>query len=882
MSLSSPFAMLSMLSRRRTAAKPPPPPTPPAASASQSTTSLALADSEFSDTASISSKKSTKKKKRSPSSLLSSLSRRPSVASVVHVTAGGTTSIPSGLSASMAVPLSPIADETNEIPSAATAPAIAMPLTDEPESSEPQDHQELKARESSDSFSVVRHSESDEEAKPRASAIGYDAPKNDPVHVEPEHEGDWTDVLAAFPSPPPGGPASISPPESPSPPKTASEEPRSSLSFNDAEQVSTVTSSHHVVDPKTEERDKAVKELEDLRTLYGEKEREAHRQQVTLEVEKEDLEARLSTEVQNTLRVTQELNDLQDRLAERDIENGDLRQEIADLKTKEAGLTKEAREIRAEWAALKTDMSTLKSAWEEERVQMDRQLIVERELGEAMLAEGIAAFKQKWETERAQLMEERKAEKEIVEATVRQMKAEWEDERSRLVGEKEELTEQLEETRVAVEEERQQFRQRTLDTFRSERQRLLQTITGLETDVDAARSELISLNEKVVGRERRAALLAAEVQRLKKDQDTIRADNDTRIQALIQELQQAKDENSNLKAALDNAPNEDEGTISILRSQLAEALQSENDRRDRVYADQLQRQPSDIRFSRQSQGRRSSQGSIEPVDAAVNVLDALNSEIFQAAASLADSVEAETKIVSRLEDLDALVERLSPMLSKDLVASLRSAYTEPSDVPNPLLLQVALQACMAHCCNRFITSWYPLHWDYAGFLNILHGRLVEAGTTQLAESWRSTTKALLRLTSESHPQMTSYLRDNIIDVLAVVGRSISSAETAALLNRFEEKFSVIARLAIRMHILFSDTPSNLETFVAQPGAPFERTKMEDTYADDDEDSDSTDLFNANLKKVICTADIGLQKVSAEDPVLMKSKVVLAAILNQEW
>ncbi|KAF6741993.1 hypothetical protein DFP72DRAFT_940946 [Ephemerocybe angulata] len=67
------------------------------------------------------------------------------------------------------------------------------------------------------------------------------------------------------------------------------------------------------------------------------------------------------------------------------------------------------------------------------------------------------------------------------------------------------------------------------------------------------------------------------------------------------------------------------------------------------------------------------------------------------------------------------------MLSKDLVASLRSAYTEPSDVPNPLLLQVAFQACMAHCCNRFITSWYPLHWDYAGFLNILHGRLVEAG-----------------------------------------------------------------------------------------------------------------------------------------------------------
>lgn len=158
---------------------------------------------------------------------------------------------------------------------------------------------------------------------------------------------------------------------------------------------------------------------------------------------------------------------------------------------------------------------------------------------------------------------------------------------------------------------------------------------------------------------------------------------------------------------------------------------------------------------------------------------------------------------------------------------------------------------------------------------------------QLAENWRSTTRALLRLTSESHPQFTAYLRQQLVDVLAICGRSMSNPATLALASRFEEKFSIIGRLAIRMHILLNDTPSNLETFIAQPGSAFKARMMEDTYADDDGDSsDSSDLFHASLRQVICTSDIGLQRLSSKggerNTVAVKPKVVLATILSQEW
>lgn len=158
------------------------------------------------------------------------------------------------------------------------------------------------------------------------------------------------------------------------------------------------------------------------------------------------------------------------------------------------------------------------------------------------------------------------------------------------------------------------------------------------------------------------------------------------------------------------------------------------------------------------------------------------------------------------------------------------------------------------------------------------------GAIPEADSWRATTRALLRLTSESHPQMASYLRDSVLDILAIIGRSTSSRATNDMLARFEEKFSVIARLAIRMRILFSDTPSNLETFLALPGTAFNSDTLEDTYADDEEDD--TYMTNVRLRDVICTAEIGLQRTAvregADGGVILKPKVILAAVLNQEW
>jgi len=162
------------------------------------------------------------------------------------------------------------------------------------------------------------------------------------------------------------------------------------------------------------------------------------------------------------------------------------------------------------------------------------------------------------------------------------------------------------------------------------------------------------------------------------------------------------------------------------------------------------------------------------------------------------------------------------------------------------------------------------------------------GETRLADNWKSTTKALLRITSDSHPKFIADLREHVIDVLAIVGRSVASVETEALLHKFEEKLSVIARLAIRLHMLVNDGPSSLETFVTEPGAPYQSSTMEDTYADDEggNSSDSSDVFNQNLRTVICSSDLGLKRAASKGPgvdaVVIKPKVVLATILAEDW
>ena len=48
--------------------------------------------------------------------------------------------------------------------------------------------------------------------------------------------------------------------------------------------------------------------------------------------------------------------------------------------------------------------------------------------------------------------------------------------------------------------------------------------------------------------------------------------------------------------------------------------------------------------------------------------------------------------------------------------------------------------------------------------------------------------------------------------------------------------------------------------------------------------DEEDVDDARLRDVICTAEIGLQRTAVRDgaDVILKPKVILAAVLHQDW
>ncbi|TEB37974.1 hypothetical protein FA13DRAFT_714985 [Coprinellus micaceus] len=371
-----------------------------------------------------------------------------------------------------------------------------------------------------------------------------------------------------------------------------------------------------------------------------------------------------------------------------------------------------AEERRALVEEYEGKIRQLKEGWEQAVAKTGRELVETRtRLMKEHSGEVERLKEANWdlETLTTTMAEDHKVAKKKWEDEKKALKAEWDNERSALTKEREQASKVHNELNRLLESEKadqREFKSSVDKTFEEMRVR--------------TSNELAKSNEAL---------------RRKREQ----------VSELDSRLQRVREEVNDLKVWQTKARE-----VASEAARLRKAVQKMAGQTDgAVFEDQARRQASaDIRFSRPSTSRRGSGSAdaIEPVDAALSVLYALNSEIFQAAASLADTIEGSAPpagLVDTIDDFGTLMEKVAPFLSEELVVSLRSAYAESSDGPNPLILQVAFQACLAYSCNRFITSWYPIHWEYGRFLEVMHGRLIDAGAIPEADSFRSTTRAVI-------------------------------------------------------------------------------------------------------------------------------------------
>jgi hypothetical protein len=145
-----------------------------------------------------------------------------------------------------------------------------------------------------------------------------------------------------------------------------------------------------------------------------------------------------------------------------------------------------------------------------------------------------------------------------------------------------------------------------------------------------------------------------------------------------------------------------------------------------------------------------------------------------------------------------------------------------------------------------------------------------------AERWRAITRARLGPSDNRKAQMIEFMCSSLLNILTLSGWSKDSPLTRSIMESFEDKLSIVATLAIRLHVMLGEerSPERLETFLILPGTDFDDDHMDNDYGEENESDYGDD-------EVVCTSDIGLRRVARDGiNVILKPKVIVPAVLEQ--
>jgi len=109
----------------------------------------------------------------------------------------------------------------------------------------------------------------------------------------------------------------------------------------------------------------------------------------------------------------------------------------------------------------------------------------------------------------------------------------------------------------------------------------------------------------------------------------------------------------------------------------------------------------------------------------IAMVDALNAEILQIAAFMADCLNGTNR------DLGVLAEEVKAgavrTLGEPMARSLGNKPVQPKSDDDSMGLQIALQICLVYLCSRIIESWMPGYWREGDFLAAIYSQVTERG-----------------------------------------------------------------------------------------------------------------------------------------------------------
>lgn len=289
----------------------------------------------------------------------------------------------------------------------------------------------------------------------------------------------------------------------------------------------------------------------------------------------------------------------------------------------------------------------------------------------------------------------------------------------------------------------------------------------------------------------------------------------------------------------------------------------------------------------------------------IAMADALNSEIFQTAAYMAELIEddsmqatpqEQSKLVEKCRNnLERYVRR---EIGEGLWSHLQSHYSNIRTEPLPL--QLAFQCILTRWCGYHLRAF--MLGSFGDALDKLYQRIRETGmlvirnlaisltsfseTQPIAGRWRAITSS--KIASFKEASSVNILIDSVLSMLYFCGWSPSSEQSKKSLLSVQHMVFAIEKLMTQLKAATKEgvTTVDMEAFVVSSGAPFS-SDMEDVYAENA--GSHGGASDKTGKRVLCTVGLGLRRTivkrnEAEQPerraeVLLKTKVALTSVLS---
>ncbi|KAK0212131.1 hypothetical protein DFS33DRAFT_1249158 [Desarmillaria ectypa] len=257
----------------------------------------------------------------------------------------------------------------------------------------------------------------------------------------------------------------------------------------------------------------------------------------------------------------------------------------------------------------------------------------------------------------------------------------------------------------------------------------------------------------------------------------------------------------------------------------------------------------------------------------ISMIDALNAEIFQTAATVAEAFKfGEKKVEESSEAVvayDHVIEILGPRMTELLKSTLHH--------DDQILIQAAFQAAMCAYVDWIVTSWYFEGREEEQMLSSLYAIIQESEDQAIAGRWRALTRRYalqaFREAPDSQRQLLSVVMETLVNILIIAGLESATSEVSeTMATQFAEHASAVVEHAMQLNRVIGQgiTSCEMMPLYLVPETPFDANVMEDTFGSASKDS---------TENVLCTTDLGLMRMEKkgekwEKRVLVKPKIIL--------